>query len=126
MGRTFCNALHGKTGQKCNCSVYSWLSWTTYSRKSFRMRAKTITWCNFAFQELLSVLTKMSMKFVFFQNRLYLRGADIQSSVLLAVTQWALQTSAAFDSLKSLCARCFLKKQSGFSSLKLVPRVVVR
>lgn len=64
------------------------------------MGAKTITWPNFAFQELLSVLTKMSIKFVFFQNRLYLREAEVQSSVLVAVTQWALQTPAGFDSPK--------------------------
>lgn len=38
----------------------------------------------------------------------------VPSSVLVAVTQWALQTSAAFDSLKSLRARCFLKKQSDY------------
>lgn len=50
----------------------------------------------------------MSIEFVSFQNRLYLRGADKQGSVLAAVTQWALRTSAAFDSLKiTVCQMLF-------------------
>lgn len=69
----------------------------------------------------------MSIKFVFFQNRLYLIAADIQSSVLVAVTQWALQTSAAFDSSKITMCQMLLKEVTvPLSNLKLVPKAEVR
>lgn len=88
------------------------------------IEAKIITWCHFAFQELFSLLTKMSITFVFIQNRFFLRVADIQRCIFVVMTQWALQTLATFDSLKITMCQMLLEEATSLISLR--PRIVLR